>query len=331
MLLTGGAGFVGHHVAEHLLSLDWEVTCLVSFRHRGCPMRLRHLALAHPEHRLHILQHDLTAPINERLAEAIGEVDVVINLAAESHVDRSLTQPRHFVENNVQLQLTMLEFARQARPRVFLQLSTDEVYGPAAQGHVSREWDAMLPSNPYAASKAAQEALGIAWWHSYGLPLILVNSMNLIGERQDVEKFVPMVTRQVLWGETVTIHADERGPGSRHYLHARNLASALTFLIERGAPARFPEQDRPDRWHVAGACEVDNLEMAQMVARAAGQPLQYRLVDFDRARPGHDPRYALDASRIRQAGWEPPVAFQESLTRAVRWTVQHPEWLVPAL
>src|SRR5215472_5757316 len=129
-----------------------------------------------------------------------GAVDFCVNFAAESHVDRSIVEPRRFVLNNVETVITMLDWARQAKPRVFIQFSTDEVYGPAALGHAHGEWAPIVPSNPYSGSKAAQEAIAIAYWRTYGLPIVIVNSMNLFGERQEPEKLIPVVIRQVLEG-----------------------------------------------------------------------------------------------------------------------------------
>lgn len=326
VLVTGAAGFLGHHFVEHVLkTTDWDVVGLASFRHQGCPLRLSHLVR---DERLRIVQTELGAPISDRVADEIGEVDYIVNFAAESHVDRSITDPRPFVVNNVEVALSVLDYARQARPRHVIQFSTDEVYGPAPAGYAHREWDAMLPSNPYAASKAAQEALAIAWWRTYGVPLSIVNSMNLIGERQTPEKLVPVVIREVLKGGEVPIFGVAGGQvGYRMYLHARNLASALLFLLER-EPGAYPAVDRPDRWHVVGERETSNLEMAQMIAAILERPLHYRLIPEGHARPGHDWRYALDGTKLAEAGWKQPMDFEESLARTVRWTVAHPEWLV---
>jgi dTDP-glucose 4,6-dehydratase len=326
VLVTGAAGFVGHHFVEHVLrTTDWEVLGIASFRHRGCPLRLRHLAA---DDRLRLVHTELGAAISERVAAEIGQVDYVVNFAAESHVDRSIADPVPFARNNIDVGLTMLEFVRQARPRHFIQFSTDEVYGAAPEGYAHREWDPILPSNPYSASKAAQEAFAIAYWRTYGVPLTLVNSMNLFGERQAPEKLIPVIIREVLRGGEVPIYgSSEAEVGSRMYLHARSLACGLLFLLDR-QPTAYPEADRPDRWHVVGEHEINNLEMARRVAAIVQRPLRYRLVDLHAARPGHDRRYALDDTKIREAGWRQPADLHESLERTVRWTVDHQEWLV---
>lgn len=331
ILLTGASGFVGSHVLRHFLAnTDHEIICLVSFRHRGITDRIR-LAIAGIDDdckRTRVLLHDLTAPISPVLAHEIGPIDYIVNVASESHVDRSIEEPALFIQNNVALATTMLDYARHSNISRFLHVSTDEVYGPAPKGHAHREWaDQYFPSNPYSASKAAQESIAYAYWRTYDIPLIITNTMNIIGEMQDPEKFVPMVMKRVIAGERVPIHASPLGEiGSRFYLHARNQADALLFALHHPAPL-YTESPVPAKWHVVGEREVTNLEMAQMVADCLGKPLHYDLVDFHSSRPGHDLRYALDGSKIADAGWIAPLSLEESLSRTVEWTLDHPEWL----
>lgn len=331
-LITGAGGFVGHHVFESLLvNTDHKLVLLDSFRHRGLTDRVREVLDDRPlsdRGRVNVLSHDISAPISSVLARAIGPVDTIYNLASESHVDRSIESPRPFIENNVGLMLTMLDYARVSPPRVFIQISTDEVYGPAPTGTAHVEWDTSVPSNPYSASKAAQESIAIAYWRTYGVPVVLTNTMNIFGERQDCEKYLPMLIRDIRDGKCVRVHADpETGIiGSRFYLHARNQASALQFVADR-VPANYGDYDRPDRYNIVGNREVSNLELAQLVAEILGKPLNYELVDFHSSRPGHDLRYALDGRRLDRLGWFAPVDFQTSLERTVRWSIDHPYWL----
>jgi dTDP-glucose 4,6-dehydratase len=250
-----------------------------------------------------------------------------------------------FVKNNVDVILSTLELARQVKPKAFILVSTDEVYGPVEswdyEGH--EEWATILPSNPYAASKAAQEAIAISYWRTYGVPLQIVNCMNMIGERQDPEKFIPLVIGKVLRGETVTIHGTPGHLGTRHYLHARNLADGITFLLKNTVPVVFPahweqqlldtgqagiNSDRPDRYNIATPDRIDNLAMADLIAAYAGKSLKYELVDFHSTRPGHDPHYGLDPALMESLGWTPPVPLETSLKKTVEWTLQHPEWLL---
>jgi dTDP-glucose 4,6-dehydratase len=301
----------------------------VSFKHKGLPERI---VVAVDEEdwwdRITVVRCDLAAPINDTTAARFGNIDCIINYASESHVDRSIDDPVPFIQNNIEVVLNVLEYARKVRPSVFVQVSTDEVYGPAPEGYDCREWDPIIPSNPYSASKAAQEAIAISYWRTYGINLIITNCMNLIGETQDPEKFIPMIMSRVLHGEPVPIHAAADGTiGSRFYLHARNLADAILFLIRRGNISRYETgATQPDRWNIVGEREVSNLEMAQMVADCLGEPLQYELVDFHTSRPGHDLRYALDGAKLAATGWTMPVPLDASIKALVNWTRAHPEW-----
>jgi dTDP-glucose 4,6-dehydratase len=221
--------------------------------------------------------------------------------------------------------------------RVFL-VSTDEVYGPAAFGQDVvgfNEQAPFRPANPYAAAKAGGEAVGMAYANTYRLPVTIVNTMNLYGERQHPEKFIPLVVRKVLLGETVLIHANptKTMSGTRFYIHCRNFASALLFLINRchtwikddgGGEWRLPP---PLKIHVAGEREISNSELAQMIAGYAGKPLHYELIDFHSSRPGHDLRYALDDEQIRRMGWQQPLDIEKSLEKTVRWYLDHKKWL----
>jgi dTDP-glucose 4,6-dehydratase len=377
VLLTGAGGFVGHHTLEHLLvNTDWEIVCIDSFRHRGktdrirevldgqrlrttcsCPpadCRHRRLYAEHPPggwaSRVHVLTHDLRVPITEQLDYLIGEIDYVVSMASESHVDRSCVEPRPFIENNVALVLTLLEWLRERnQPRgghytrryrlieKFLHVSTDEVYGPAVGTHNHYEGEPHRPSNPYAASKACQEDIVFSYWRTFGLPVAVSNTMNIIGERQDPEKFVPKVIRAVDRGEVVPIHAGvipsegTLAPGSRFYLHARNQADALLFIL-RELPFPLygggPVEKTMGRWNVVGELEIDNLNMAHLIADAVGKELRYELTDFHSSRPGHDLRYALDGKKLAELGWTPPVPLAASLAKTVRWTLDHPHWLL---
>ncbi|MGV2384422.1 MAG UNVERIFIED_CONTAM: NAD-dependent epimerase/dehydratase family protein, partial [Thermobifida fusca] len=253
--------------------------------------------------------------------------DYILNLASESHVDRSIADPGPFIRNNVEVMLTVLDYARQTRPRMLLQMGTDEEYGPAPAGYAHREWDTVLPSNPYSASKAAQSAIATAYWRTYQLPVVLTRTMNLIGPGQDAEKFVPMVIRRVLAGETVPIHSSPDGqPGSRHWIDAREFGAAWLHLMTTQQPQMYPAHDRPSMWHIVGE-ERSNLDVAQTIARILDRPLRYELTSFHDSRPGHDLRYALDGAKLAGAGWAPSRSLDEALVDIVAWYVDHPAWL----
>lgn len=332
VLLTGASGFIGHHCLRYFLeNTDWFVVCLDSFRHRGTYSRISELDL--PPDRCVVFRHDLSVPFDRVLENRIvgSGLDIIVNMASDSAVERSVADPGACWRNNCELAYNMLELARRARPGVFFQISTDEVYGDCGPGSGHVEWDVICPSNPYAASKAAQEALAISYFRSFGIPVVITNCMNVVGSRQDREKFLPKIIWKVATGQVMDIYAnfdDDGNPsiGSRFYLHAENHADALVWLSERPV-ASYPSFPRPDRYNIVGDVELNNLELALMVAEIMGRELKYRLVASESARPGYDMRYALDGSKIREAGWIPPVSFRDGLEKIVKWTMDNPWWI----
>lgn len=330
ILLTGSAGFVGAHVLRHLLTeTSAEIVCPVTFRHKGVAPRIWRSMEGHDPHRVFIVPGlDLCAPIDAVTREQIGHIDVIMNVASESHVDRSIEDPGSFIRNNVDLMISILEYARVIQPRMVLQMSTDEVYGPAYGDHRHTEWEGVRPSNPYSASKAAQEAVCFSYWRTYGVPVVITNTMNIIGEMQDREKFVPKTIRAIKEGVPITMHVAPDGtPGSRFYLHARNLADAWVFLMENHTPQKYPDQIQPSRFHIVGEREVSNQEMIELIAQTMGKQANIYPLSFHASRPGHDLRYALDGSKLDRLGWKAPVPFEESLRRTVEWTLENPWWL----
>ena len=331
LLLTGAGGFVGSHTLIHLLhNTDWDIVITDSFKHQGKIDRINEVLKPHPEYkeRVTLIVHDLIVPFSKQTINKMGKIDYIISMASESHVDRSITDPRPFVENNIALMLTLLEYAREYPVEKFLQVSTDEVYGPAKPGYAHKEGEPHRPSNPYSASKAAQENICYSYWRTYDLPIIISNTMNIIGEMQDPEKLVPKVIQSVIKGEVVPIFGDENGgtTSSRIYLHARNQADALLFLLKNVTPASYLRGEEISQYNVVGDRELTNLEMAQLVAKSAQKELKYEVVDFHSARPGHDLRYALDGTKIAELGWKAPMSFEDSLDSTVKWTMEHEEW-----
>lgn len=331
ILLTGASGFVGSHVLRHLLAeTDWEIICPVTFRHRGNSDRIASSLAGNDawHQRVRVVICDLAAPVSATAATRFGHIDEIWNVASDSHVDRSIADPVSFVENNVALILNLLEYARLVRPRLFLQMSTDEVYGPAPAGSEHREWDRIAPSNPYSASKASQEAIAFSYWRTYGVPLVITNTMNIIGQMQDAEKMVPKTIRSVIRGEPVMVHVSPSGEsGSRFYLHARNLADAWLWISRNQVPQMYPGHDLPLRYHVIGEREVLNTDLVNIIGDILGLEPLMKFVNFHESRPGHDLRYALDGRKLADDGWSAPVPFEESLRQTVSWSVRHPEWV----
>lgn len=303
VLISGASGFIGSNVLQYLhdVNTDWEFRALCSWRHRGSPRNLFF------SKRLTVETVDLRGPIPDS-----GEYDYILNLASESHVDRSITDPVNFIENNVSTTLQMLEYARKHKPSVFIQFSTDEVYG--AKHH--EEWDVLLPGNPYAASKAAQEMIAIAYWKTYRVPVVITNSNNIIGPNQDIEKFVPKVASRLRKRERVPIHVTPHGPGRRYWNPVENVSDALNFILRELKPNSYVEDmvDRPDRFSLGGGMELNNLQMAQLIAKTMGKSLLYDEVQAEKIRPGYDEFYAASSGMLENLGWKPPITLEEGLS-----------------
>lgn len=322
VLVTGGCGFVGHHVIEHILkNTDWEVVSLDRLDYSGNQNRLYEALGWNYNKRVKIVFHDLKAEINPITSNMIGDVDIILHLAAGSHVDRSITHPLEFVYDNVVGTANILEFARSRSIKKFLYFSTDEVFGPAPAGVAYKEYDRYNSSNPYSATKAGGEELCVAYENTYKMPIIITHTMNVFGERQSGEKFIPLCINRINRRETVFIHADKTKtiPSSRFYTYAGDVAEALLFLLTK--------EPKGIKFNIVGKEETDNLSLARMVARAQNKKLNYELVDFHSSRPGHDLRYALDGSLMKELGWEPKVSIQDRIKQVSDWYLANPIWL----
>jgi dTDP-glucose 4,6-dehydratase len=333
-LITGGAGFIAHHLVGKILKqTDWEVVTLDRLDYSGNLNRLNDLLMltCTPEERkrVRVVFHDLKAELNPMVCSEIGKVDYIFHLAAGSHVDRSIDFPMEFVMDNVVGTANILNFARtQDTLRQFLYFGTDEVFGPAPDGIKYGENDRYNSTNPYSASKAGGEELAVAYQNTYGLPVYITHTMNVFGERQHPEKYIPMCIRRVRDGDKITIHSDNTRtiPGSRHYIHAEDVADAVLFLTNLDHTETTWGGAKCPKFNVVGGEEMNNLELAQLIADIQGKELNYELVDFHSSRPGHDLRYALDGSKMKELGWEPKLV-RERLTQVVNWTLENDRWI----
>ena len=323
ILITGGAGFIGHHLVEHLLkNTDWKIVVLdkLTYASNGLD-RLRDIN-CFDDDRVSVLTADFAIPISMGVIQEIGQVDYILHLGAETHVDKSIENAEPFVTSNVLGTMYMLELARNmSRLKWFVMFSTDEVYGPAKPGMFFEETDRYNCTNPYSATKAAAEQLTLAYANTYGIPVFITNTMNVFGERQHIEKFIPSTIKKILNGETVLIHSDSTKTisGSRFYIHGRNVASAMLFLLDNATVK--------ESYNVVGELEVTNLDLAKQIASILDKELKYEMVDFHSSRPGHDLRYALSNKKMVKMGWDVPMLFKESLYRTVNWTLDSPKWL----
>ena len=335
ILITGGGGFIAHHLINQvLIRTDWEVVTLDRLDYSGNLNRLHDLLLDRTpaeRKRVRTIYHDLKAEINPMLEADIGPVDIVAHLAAGSHVDRSIERPMEFVMDNVVGTCNILDYARkQDNLERFLYFSTDEVFGPAPDGVKYDEYDRYNSTNPYSASKAGGEELAVAYQNTYNMPIYITHTMNVFGQRQHPEKFIPLCIRKARDGEVVTIHSDASKtiPGSRHYIHAEDVADATLFLLEHNNTLDMSNNTgiKCPKFNICGATELNNLELALMISDAQGKELKYEFMDFHSSRPGHDLRYALSGERMANMGWVPqPV--ERRIEEVVRWTLDNTRWL----
>lgn len=321
ILITGGCGFVGHHFIEHFIkNTNWDIITLdkLSYAARGFD-RVKQIDV-YDDKRVTFLTTDLSIPISSGILQECKDINYIIHLAAESHVDNSISNPEIFLKSNIIGTMHLLNLARKLENlKMFCYFSTDEVFGPAPEG-VNFDINASYNcTNPYSASKAGAEQLCLSYEKCYNLPLFIVRSMNIIGERQHPEKFVPLCIRKILNNETITIHSspDKTKSGSRFYIHARNVANAVHFLFNKAKSRKM--------YHIRGEEEWTNLYLAQFIASILNKELKYEMVNFHSFRPGHDLRYAITDS-MEDLGWKRPVNFKDSLTKTIQWTLKHPEW-----
>lgn len=321
ILITGGCGFIGSHFVEHVLKItDWNIVIIdkLTYASYGFDRLRESNSLNNP--RVKILTWDLCCEISESLAKEIGDINYIVHMAAETHVDNSISTPVTFIKNNVMSTVQLLEYARKLKTlEIFFYFSTDEVYGPALGDKMYKEDERHNPTNPYSASKSAAEGICISYHNTYKIPVMRINVMNAFGELQHSEKFIPKVISKVLKDEVVEIHSypDKKTSGTRFYIHARNIAAGVLFLIQNGKIG--------ESYNLTGEREVSNLEMAQLIANFMGKELKYKMVDFHSDRPGHDLRYGLSGEKMDKMGWKLPVGFLESLEKTVKWEVNKME------
>ena len=299
ILITGGAGFIAHHVVDKILSTtDWEIITLDRLDFSGNLNRLNEVVSSYPEperKRVKVVHHDLKAELNPEIISTIGKVDYISHLAAGSHVDRSISHPLEFVMDNIVVTAHILDYARKLdNLERFAYFSTDEIFGPAPKGINYKENDRYNSTNPYSATKAGAEELVVAYENTYGLPSIITHTMNVFGERQNPEKYIPMVIKKVRDSETITVHGDKAKTvvGSRHYIYAGDVAEALLFLYNYDISSLEIDKSgaKCQKFNIVGKDEIDNLELAQFIAKVQNKELNYEMVDFHSSRPGHDLR-----------------------------------------
>lgn len=314
LLVTGGAGFIGTNFVRYLLQqTEVRVIVLDAFTYAG---QRRNLEQFEGNPRLQVVQGRIEdAELVRELCQG-AEVDTLVNLAAQTHVDRSILEAQPFVDTNVRGTVSLLEVARQLPIRRFVHMSTDEVYGECLTGAWAEDAP-LMPSSPYAASKAAADCFVQAYVRTYGVPAFLVRSCNVYGPYQFPEKLIPMSILCALQGEPIPLYGD--GSQRRQWLAVEDLCRALWLLCCSGEPGQV--------YHVSSGVERENRQVVVRILELLGaSPSLLRSVPD---RPGHDRRYALRWERLRCLGWEPQVPFDEGLEQTVRWYCEHRGWWEP--
>ena len=338
VLITGGAGFIAHHLIFYLLNkTDWEIVSLDRLDYSGNLNRLNYIMSELSEtkrQRLKIVFHDLKAEINPWIKKEIGNVDIILHLAAGSHVDRSIYYPMEFVLDNVVGTANILDFARNINDTKglerFIYFSTDEVFGPAPNGIDYKENDRYNSTNPYSATKAGGEELAVAYENTYKLPVYITHTMNVFGERQHPEKFIPMCVKKIRDGETITVHSDKTKtiPGTRHYIHAEDVAEAILFLLTKSIDVELDYGGaKCPKFNIVGPEEINNLELAQIIADSQNKVLKHEMVDFHSSRPGHDLRYSLSGEKMKILGWTPSIKLTQRIKQVVEWSLKNENWI----
>ncbi len=309
-VVTGGCGFIGSHVTRALLADGWGVTNLDALTYAGNPLNLAD-AVTHP--RYTFVHGDICDTALVR--SVVSGADLLLNFAAETHVDRSLLGPAAFVRTDVEGVVSLLEALRDEPRAAFVHMSTDEVFGEISDPDEAAEDHPFAPASPYSASKAAAELQVRAYAQSYGMPATIIRACNVYGPNQHVEKFIPLFITRAMAGEALPLYGD--GRQQREWLYIDDLVAAVRAVIG-GLP-----NDGVRAIHAGSRERAANIDVARAICSLNERPTS--LITPVQDRPGHDRRYALDSSRLRSLGWRPEVLMEEGLARTVAWYRGHPE------
>jgi dTDP-glucose 4,6-dehydratase len=310
LVVTGGAGFIGSNFVRMMLRRhdDLEIVVLDKLTYAG---NLENLRDVEPDERYTFVKGDICD------AAVVGEVvrgaDAVVNFAAETHVDRSISGPQDFIRTDVLGTHTLLEAVRELGIARYLQISTDEVYGSTETGSFDEECP-LSPSSPYSASKAAADLLVLAYRRTYGTPVLVTRSSNNYGPWQYPEKVVPLFITNAIDDRPLPLYGD--GLNVRDWLFVEDNCTAVDAVLQRGSDGEV--------YNIGAGNEVDNLTLTRSILEHLGKAAG--LIQFIADRPGHDRRYSIDCRKVQSLGWRPSIAFEEGLERTVAWYRDNPVW-----
>lgn len=315
LLVTGGSGFIGSNFIRHMMDADPEIG-IINYDLLTYAGNLDNLKGIDKQPRYTFIKGDIC---DQGLVNATLEknpVDAIVHFAAESHVDRSITDPSAFVRTNVLGTHTLLEAARKHTVPKFIHISTDETYGSIMEGSF-QETDILSPSSPYSASKAGSDLLALSYYTTFHLPVVVTRCTNNFGPYQFPEKLIPLFITNLLEGKKVPVYGT--GKNVRDWIHVLDHCRAVEFLLTHGEPGQV--------YNIGGGNERTNLEITDKILQLLGKDTS--MVEYVTDRPGHDFRYSLDCTRIRQMGWKPRYTFEKGLEDTVSWYRQNAWWWQP--
>jgi dTDP-glucose 4,6-dehydratase len=313
LLVTGGSGFIGSNFVRHVLAghPDDTVVNLDKLTYAGNPANLQDVA---SDPRYAFVRGDICDATLVR--DVARGVDAVVNLAACTHVDRSLMEPDEFLRTDVFGVHTLLEAVRDLKIPRFVHISTDEVYGSVERGS-SRESDPLRPSNPYSASKAGGDLLALAYWHTHRVPVLITRSSNNFGSCQYPEKVIPLFITNALDDRPLPLYGD--GRNVRDWLYVLDNCAGIDLVLRKGTEGEV--------YNIGGGHEVENIVLTRQILHLLGKP--ETLIQPVKDRPGHDRRYSVDSKKIHQLGWAPRHRFGDALAATVAWYREHEAWWRP--
>ena len=313
LVVTGGAGFIGSNFVRYMLARydDIEVINLDKLTYAG---NLANLRDVEDDPRYTFVRGDICDAAV--VVETLRGAGAVVNFAAETHVDRSISGPQDFIRTDVLGTHTLLEAVREREIPRYLQISTDEVYGSTETGAFTEESD-LGPSSPYSASKAAGDLLVLAYHRTFGTPVLVTRSSNNYGAWQYPEKIVPLFITNAVDDQQLPVYGD--GLNVRDWLHVDDNCAGIDLVLREGVPGQV--------YNIGGGNEVQNLALTRRILELLDK--DDRLIRYVTDRPGHDRRYAIDCTKLKALGWRPEVEFEAGLARTVAWYRDHPEWWRP--
>lgn len=311
VLITGGAGFIGSHFVRYWLDKypDNEIVVLDKLTYAGHMENLNEVL-----GRIEFIHGDIC--LKEDVEESMKDCNLVFNFAAESHVDRSILGAGEFVHTNVWGTHVLLEAARDLNVDRFIQISTDEVYGSRLDGSFS-ECDRLDPSSPYSASKAGAELLAVSYFKTYGLPVLITRSSNNFGPRQYPEKLIPRFVLNALEDKPLPLYGD--GRNIRDWIYVEDNCSAIDMVADKGVPG--------EAYNISSKNEKENIEIASIILKILGKRKDQ--IEFVKDRPGHDKRYSIDASKIKNMGWSQGTSFKTAIAQTINWYRENEWWWMP--